>query len=455
MNNKKKIAIQSHKRASNNLATTGQNISFNNDNQQELESVSLSLGRYGSIRARGKDPVKLIDQTCMKVFGWAIGGLVAVKLVSWGVDKFTQWIDSKCGTKNTSTPTKEPPTDYTPYEDVTGKTEPQPTVKPLTVVLNEDAPKQVNLVGDLITDGDICIIAGAPGQMKSILAMQLAIEISTGLKSKLIPDDEDKESPVKTFYYDGELDDSEIRKRYAGKEDIYLWNITRISDTQEFGSTEKLLDHVESTVMKANHPSCVVFDNMYCLFEGLNAGKAVEILKRIKSIKNKAQNPTTFIIVAHPTKEYDPQHPMELKHIAGSSNFTNLATTVIGICPSRLGDEYKVLQVLKKRSGSKYKGKILLEKLGEEDYLHLEYVDAKDEQGFNQWATFSDPKSAPDANAKGITHDMKVQMADMNMQGSSYDKIVDHFKKQGITVSRSSVGNYINEIKVERNGNQP
>lgn len=339
--------------------------------------------------------------------------------------------------------------------DVTIEPEPQPTVKTMCSVINEEASEQVKLIGDLIADGDICIIAGAPGQMKSILAMQLAIEISLGLKSKLIPDDAEKKSAVKCYYYDGELDDSEIRKRYAGKEDIYFWNITRISDTQEFESTEKLLDHVETTVMKANSPSCVVFDNMYCLFEGLNAGKATEILKRIKSIKNKAQNPTTFIIVAHPTKEYDPQHPMELKHIAGSSYFTNLATTVLGICPSRLGDEYKVLQVLKKRSDSKYKGKILLEKLSQEDYLHLEYVDAKDEQSFNQWAPGTGFESAPDANAKGITHDMKVQMTDMNMQGSSYDKIVDHFKKQGLTISRSSVGNYINEIKAERNRNQP
>lgn len=430
--------------------------------------VKIKLGTI-DIEATSEKPDELISDTLSKNLGkitratLEIGlGLQLIKvLVPITVNYIKhRWTNSNNSQPNPA-PKVQPSAEDTPYDEVADEDskneDSQPTVKKMTVIMNEQAQTQANLISDLISSGDICIIAGSAGQMKSILAMQLAIEISTGIESKLIPDDSETEG-AEVLYYDGENDDQEIRDRYAGKEDLYLLNITRVSDTQNFKSTEQMLDHLESFVINRKN-SCVVLDNLYSLMEGTNSAKATNLLKRIKEIKSKVQGSFTTIIVAHPTKEYDPTRPMELRHVAGSSNFTNLATTVLGIGPSNLGDEYKMIQVLKKRSSSKYKGKVLLEKVSEKDYLHLEYVDTKDKSDFDNFTinpSHNTGGDSTDLNNADNNHEMKIQMWTMNKKHSmSYDKIVEAYKKKGVKISRSSVGNYVKEIEAEMTSQQP
>ena len=97
--------------------------------------------------------------------------------------------------------------------------------------------------------------------------------------------------------------------------------------------------------------------------------------------------------------------------------------------------------------------------VSEKGYLHLEYVDTKDKSDFDNFTINPIPntdRESTDLNNADNNHDMKIQMWTMNKsQGMSYDKIVEAYKKKGVKISRSSVGNYVKEIEAEMKSQQP
>lgn len=174
----------------------------------------------------------------------------------------------------------------------------------------------------------------------------------------------------------------------------------------------------------------------------------IKLKDRLSEIKTKAPGKVTIIIVAHTNKSYNPdKDAIRLDAIYGSVYYNNLASVIIGISPSDEGKNYKKLTVLKTTGNrSIAKGQVLHEELVDDKYLHFElkWIEKNDEDDDDANDTDST------ANAIGITHDMKVEMWKMNKtQSLSYSRIVEEFLKRGISVGRSTVGNYVNEIQYE------
>lgn len=426
--------------------------------QQNKESVSLNFGKFGSISARGENPPELLGKACKEIFWWVVGGYATIRFFKWGVEKFTSWIDKKTSDSEEkptqpSSAKQQQPIQDAEYENVDDKPEedeepqPEPVVENMAVLVQKDCKLSKSLIGDLICSGDSCIVVGGAGQMKSILAMQLAIEISTGSKSSLVPNDVEKEALTKAFYYNGEMRECDFKQRYGNTPSLYLNYIERISNCAAFSSTEELLDDIKSRVLTVDGDVLVVLDNCYSLFNNQNESTAKLVQNKMKEIKQKANGDVTFILIAHTKKDSDVNN-LDEDAIYGSSFFRNLADVMIGIAPVENASTTKKLTILKTRGGNKelQKGDVLYESLEEDNYLHFELINNNE---------FLNKSQSSKSDTGTISHAQKVQMWQMNkQQGVSYSMIVEHFKKQDVKVSRSSVGNYVNEIDAEQKASQ-
>lgn len=295
--------------------------------------------------------------------------------------------------------------------------------------------------------------------MKSILAMQMAIEISCGFESPLVPEDEEIK-PQKVIYFDGELKDSDIKERYGKTDSAFLNNIDRITDCWEF-SPDQLLNVVETYVLKVSGDCTVIFDNYYSLFKNATEKQVVNIREKLKSIQKKALGRVTFIIVVHTTKNGD-KKSLDVNDIYGSSYFRNLASIIIGINQTDCNKNHKSLTILKTTGNrSLHEGQVLHERLVDNVYLHFTLDSINGEPTSNSLSEDgddhdeqTDSNSVP--NPTGFSHEMKVHIWTLNKKHSmSYDKIVEAYMKKGVKISRSSVGNYVKEIEAEMNSQQP
>lgn len=337
------------------------NSSQNHDNSVQ---IWFRVGKFGA-GYKGDHPGK----DAFKFFGTAgaIGLLVygGVKLINLFFGKKENRDKGAAQASQPSFQTQGPV-----LESTTPKSEPPKAETLNETIQKSQAQAEDGLLTNIISAGDICFLCGPTGVGKSTLAMQIAIKIASGKVSTLLPDDSPCE-PQHVIYYDGENSDDVMKKRYGQSKEPYPDDLKRIINCR-FESTEKLLDDFEYRIFNCGKPTTVIVDNMFSLFNSMTGPEAKDFLNRIQSIQNRSTNKVTFIIVNHTTKEFKENSPLLIKHIDGSSSFTNLATSILGIAPSRFPEQV-MLKVIKSRNHANDKS-VLIEKLNDEDYLHFEYV---------------------------------------------------------------------------------
>ena len=232
----------------------------------------------------------------------------------------------------------------------------------------QNAPVVPDLINGIIRPGDIHILAGQSGLGKSFYALAFAFKFSSGKPSTIIPSDVECK-PMKVFYYDGELADEEFTRRCKGNSPDAYSNIVRIGHPN-FKSIDAFMDDVEQKVLNEPSDVVVIGDNMDSMFEDLNKKSASQLRNRIVSIQAEFQFRLTFVFVGHPTKDYDEFAKMELKHIAGSSSFTNMASSISIIAPTRFGEGFSMLRILKYRNGKNNSEKVFVARMVDDPYPH-------------------------------------------------------------------------------------
>ena len=235
----------------------------------------------------------------------------------------------------------------------------------------QNAPEVPDLISGIIRPGDIHILAGKSGLGKSFYALALAYKFSSGRPSTIIPSDVECK-PMRVFYYDGELEDEEFIRRCQGNTPVAYSNIVRIGNPG-FNSIDAFMYDVDQKVSKESSDVAVIVDNMDSMFEDLNKKTANQLRNRIKTIQARFPYKLTFVIVGHPTKDYDEFAEMQIKHIAGSSTFTNMASSISIIAPTRFGEGYSMLRILKYREGKKNSEEVFVAKMVDEPYPHPEF----------------------------------------------------------------------------------
>lgn len=248
-----------------------------------------------------------------------------------------------------------------------------PTITKLSEIqLTEEPNYNYNLIGNLVSMDDTCIIYGEPGVGKSVLLYQMAIDIVSGQESKLANVNNSRNTePQTVYFYDGESMDKDDVRIFGTKDLSAYNNIQRIRDFSHM-DMKNWLKHLEETIGTPTTNVTVFLDNLSCISQVNNASKMRELfLLEINNLKKKYRDlgfHSTFIIATHTNKE---------KQLAGSSNIDRFATTVLGLTYE---SENTVLMTIDKNrnNGSLQKKTIQLQKVESEEgykYFSIKNID--------------------------------------------------------------------------------
>ena len=218
------------------------------------------------------------------------------------------------------------------------------------------------------------------GQGKSILAAQLGIEAATGEASRLTPNCSGKVfDPVQVIWYDVELDDDDISRRYFQYDFRFPENFTRVEDCY-FDDERCLLEDIKSRVNDKGCNCAIIVDNLTSIVPTIQPNKMKDFhlgLKRIQKEAAQSGFAVTFLVVVH-TKSGEVWEPITENSFAGSVQVARCATSLTAIEPTRNADDIKIIKNIKDRKNAKGP-KVSLVKLVEKPYLHFEYIGDADE----------------------------------------------------------------------------
>ena len=324
-----------------------------------------------------------------------------------------------------------------------------------TIGKNNDSLKEMRVVGDLIRYGGINMIFSPTGEGKSVLAMQLAIDIAGGKGSLILPEEERQAGrPVFTIVYDEEQDENDITERYGQTDMQYPEKLQRIESCM-FDNETQLLNDIKQHVSGVNEDVCVIIDNITSIIPSMSTNRVRHFYKHLKQIQKEKKDcgfRVTFIIVAHTIKDYS--SPISLRDLAGNANNSNFLNRVIALLPTRLGEDVKVLKILKSRDTLKGDGIVI--RMLNEPYIHFEYestAELKDAMSAEMLAEVNrllndeggECRERSPQNPPVLSKEQrKAAILKWHESGMTQKKM-----SQKLGVSETSIGRYIEEMREE------
>ena len=208
--------------------------------------------------------------------------------------------------------------------------------------IREILPPQKPLWRSFWNEGEVCCLFADSNLGKSILAVQIASEIS---------------QIQKVVYFDFELSQRQFHKRYTDDNgNVAEFNENLIRATI---NTEKLSmgANLESSIIEtlesvANQKlaKVLVIDNLSYLCLGSEDGKlAGNLMTQITALKKKYD--LSILIVGH-TPKRTPFNPITLNDLAGSKQLANFFDSVFAIGKSAKDENIRYIKQLKTRNSS-------------------------------------------------------------------------------------------------------
>lgn len=338
----------------------------------------------------------------------------------------------------------------------------------LNDAINKDTSTQeISLIHNMLYKGDTCLIVGAPNTGKSILAMQIGLDIAGGKKSKIAPNNDNQViKPQQVYYYDGEMRNSDIRKRFGENMGKYPNTFIRIQGG-ELDSLGKLYNDVHQRITSEHpHEDCtVIFDNISCFNRSKSTKDVNGFFLSINTLKAKYERQgcnLTVIIVIHTAKNYKKHKPLELNDLSGSAEFSRFANSAIALTESRFGNRKRVLKILKYKFGST-PSEVSVCNIASHPYLHLEYECSIPEEAalptpktakprITKESTLANqpvennaqPNSAKQDKRRKVTQEVLSQIKQLYNEGKTQQHIADLLQ-----LCRKTVNKYIKSIKQE------
>ena len=221
--------------------------------------------------------------------------------------------------------------------------------------LAKNCPVQERLFGDLWFENEIAVLFAETNAGKSILAVQIADSISSGI-------------PIEPFglsakaqivvYFDFELSDKQFEARYSieGKEhymfDSKLIRVEINPDAEvPCGDyTQYICEAIEACITEVRAKVAII-DNITYLNDELEKAKdALPLMKMLKAIKKKHN--LSFLILAH-TPKRDKSRPLSKNDLQGSKMIINFVDSAFVIGESALGKDMRYIKHLKARNTSR------------------------------------------------------------------------------------------------------
>lgn len=203
---------------------------------------------------------------------------------------------------------------------------------------------------------------------KSILATQIAYEIAKG-ESECT---EVEVSPQKVLYFDFELSDRQLARRYKNADfpkSLIRCTISEEVDSEDFNMN--VIDGIKDKLIDTG-AKVMILDNLsYLSTQTAEAEFAGAIMDGLTRLKRELK--ISIMVIAH-TPKIEEWKPLSKTNMAGSKILSNFADGVFAIGRTRVGGRY--LKLLKTRMVSEPDEKSLLPyfNIVAEPYLHFEKV---------------------------------------------------------------------------------
>lgn len=217
--------------------------------------------------------------------------------------------------------------------------------------MNRPIPKM--LFGELWFEGELCILFADTNLGKSILAVQIANSISSGISTCGL---QLEANPQSVIYVDFELSDKQFECRYSDDyENHFDFNSNFLRAEIEIGTKvpptfktfeEYLFDSLEKIVTE--HSSKVlIIDNMTYLKNGTEkANEAVPLMHFLNDLKKKHK--LSILVLAH-TPKRDGAKPISKNDVSGSKILMNFCDSSFAIGESSNGSNARYLKQIKQR----------------------------------------------------------------------------------------------------------
>ncbi|GAB4017492.1 AAA family ATPase [Spirosoma koreense] len=215
-------------------------------------------------------------------------------------------------------------------------------------------PDLKKLFGSLWIEGEICILFASSNQGKSILAVQIAQSISSGIP---LPEFVLESLAQLVIYFDFEMSTRQFLIRYCKEGgEPYQWsdNFSRyelnpdVETPAKFACFEDyLVDSIEEVIMRTGAKVLIIDNLTYLSSDTETAKNAAPLMKRLKEMKTRHN--LSVLILAH-TPKRDGSRPITQSDLQGSSRLMQFCDSSFAIGASTQGSHIKYLKQIKVRS---------------------------------------------------------------------------------------------------------
>lgn len=229
-------------------------------------------------------------------------------------------------------------------------------IKPVNVWMDEakNRPIPNMLFSELWYENEVCILYADTNVGKSILGVQIAQSISSGIPIKNF---KLEAQPQKVLYLDFELSDKQFEKRYSiDYKDHFIFNsnflraeINPMLDIPKpYKSIEEYLFAELKGIIEKHKAKVIIIDNLTFLQNDNEKAKyALELMKQLKKITKELK--VSVMVLAH-TPKRDESKPISVNDLAGSKMLSNFCDSAFAIGKSTEDPKYRYLKQIKQRN---------------------------------------------------------------------------------------------------------
>lgn len=201
-------------------------------------------------------------------------------------------------------------------------------------------------------EGEICILFADTNLGKSILAVMIAISISSGVPIKNFKMEATKQ---KVIYLDFEMSDKQFEKRYSQNYtnhyqfDDNFFRVNINPNCINFDDFERQLFINIESIITENDVKVIIVDNLtYLKTQSTDTSKeALPLMKKLKELTIKYG--LSILALAH-TPKRNGFNPITINDLAGSKQLANFADSIFSVGSSSLDKSIRYIKQLKARA---------------------------------------------------------------------------------------------------------
>jgi RecA-family ATPase len=226
--------------------------------------------------------------------------------------------------------------------------------------LQSTEPDCKMLMGSFWHEQELCILFADTNMGKSILAVQLAHELSRGGALEPFAN---HSQPANVLYMDFELSPKQFQTRYHEGHATHKFadNLYRAEfNTQaqvpyQYKSFEEYMNAGIEHSIKRTGAEVLIIDNISCLRTSIieRGNEALALMQHLKALKVKYQ--LSILVLAH-TPKRNPANPISRNDLQGSKMLINFADSAFAIGQSSTRPDVRYLKQVKQRSSAETYG---------------------------------------------------------------------------------------------------